>query len=97
MVVVLGSVELHAELSRRFGTEKTSLGESIQVVQLDKSDGIAYKDPSFMQQIREAAIKEYFFGDAKRTLSPQIQQVDFGSVAIYKLSDGTSQLFSFQV
>lgn len=87
LVVIGGSVNLNGELSRRFAEEKTSLGEPIQLVQLDKSDGAARRDPAFTQRIREAAIKEYFFGDARRTLSPQIQQVEFGSVSIYKLSD----------
>lgn len=59
----------------------------IQVVSIDKSDGVVERDESFLEQSREAVIKEYFFGDAKRTLSPQIQQVDFDSLVIYKLAD----------
>jgi polyribonucleotide 5'-hydroxyl-kinase len=78
---------MNAELTKRFAEEKTSLGEPINVVLLDKSEGVVERDEAFLQQSREAAIKEYFFGDARRTLSPQIQQVDFDSLIIYKPSD----------
>lgn len=78
---------MNAELTKRFAEEKTSLGEPINVILLDKSEGVVERDEAFLQQSREAAIKEYFFGDARRTLSPQIQQVDFDSLIIYKPSD----------
>ncbi|EGR45441.1 uncharacterized protein TRIREDRAFT_23190 [Trichoderma reesei QM6a] len=87
IVVVIGSPKIHADLTTRFASEKTSLGEQIQVVALDKSDGVVERDEAFLQHSREAVIKEYFFGDAKRTLSPQIQQVDFDALTIYKLAD----------
>ncbi|KAM0261497.1 hypothetical protein ACHAQJ_002178 [Trichoderma viride] len=87
IVVVVGSTGLHRELSKRFASEKTSLGEPIQVVSVEASDGVAKREEAFLQHSREAAIKEYFFGDAKRTLSPQIQQVDFDSLVIYRLAD----------
>lgn len=83
----MGSAQIHAELLKRFGNERTSLGEVISVVQIDRSDGVVEHDEVFMQHGREAAVKEYFFGDARRTLSPLIQQVDFDNVVIYKVSD----------
>ncbi|KLU93099.1 Clp1 [Magnaporthiopsis poae ATCC 64411] len=83
IVVVLGSARLTQELTRRFATEKTSLGETVGVVSLDKSDGVVERDEGFLQQCREAAIKEYFFGDASLTLSPSTQQVAFDDVHIY--------------
>jgi polyribonucleotide 5'-hydroxyl-kinase len=87
VVVVLGSGRLNAELQKSLGQMRTSLGEAITVVQLDKSEGVVERDEAFMQQTREAAIKEYFFGDAKMTLSPATQQVDFSAVTIYKIPD----------
>ncbi|KAM0521935.1 hypothetical protein ACHAPE_002499 [Trichoderma viride] len=87
IVVVIGPASLHKEFSNRFANEKTSLGEPIQVVSIDESDGAVKRDEALLQHSREAVIKEYFFGDAKRTLSPQIQQVDFDSLVIYKLAD----------
>ncbi|KAH7143745.1 Pre-mRNA cleavage complex II protein Clp1-domain-containing protein [Dactylonectria macrodidyma] len=87
VIIVLGPAHLNAEMARRFSSERTSLGEPISVVNLDQSDGVVPRDEIFMQHWREAAIKEYFFGDTRRTLSPLIQQVDFDNVVIYKASD----------
>ncbi|KAG5976917.1 hypothetical protein E4U55_007161 [Claviceps digitariae] len=87
IIVVLGSATMSAELSKRFATEQTSLGEPINVVGLDRSEGVVERSEAFLEHSREQAIKEYFFGDAKKTLSPQIQQVDFDSLVIYKASD----------
>jgi polyribonucleotide 5'-hydroxyl-kinase len=42
-----------------------------------------------MQQMQGAAIKEYFFGDIKRTLSPHTQQIGFDDATIYKIRDCT--------
>ncbi|WAO92601.1 MRNA cleavage and polyadenylation factor CLP1 [Fusarium falciforme] len=83
VLIVVGSTHLGGELTKRFANERTSLGEPISVVPLDKSDGVVERDEMFMQHAREAAIKEYFFGDSRRTLSPLIQQVDFDNVVVY--------------
>ncbi|KAK9441620.1 pre-mRNA cleavage complex II protein Clp1 [Metarhizium brunneum] len=87
IIVVLGSNRMTAELSKRFSTERTSLGEPIQIVGLDRSEGVVERDEGFLEYSREQAIKEYFFGDARRALSPQIQQTDFDALVIYKASD----------
>jgi polyribonucleotide 5'-hydroxyl-kinase len=87
VIVVLDSTRMNAELSKRFAREKTSIGEEIQVVLLDKSDGVAQPDLTFQQLAREAVIKEYFFGDVRHTLSPFTQQVDFDSLVIYSWTD----------
>ncbi|PHH75563.1 hypothetical protein CDD80_2264 [Ophiocordyceps camponoti-rufipedis] len=84
VVVVVGSTRMNAELSKRFATEKTSLGEPIHVILLDRSEGVVERDEAFMDHSREQVIKEYFFGDARRALSPQIQQVDFDSLVVYR-------------
>lgn len=87
VVVVLGTTRLNDELTKRFANEKTSLGEPIAVVFLDKSDGAIERSHGLVQHSREAVIKEYFFGDSRRTLSPQIQQVDFSGLVLYRVSD----------
>jgi polyribonucleotide 5'-hydroxyl-kinase len=94
IVVVLGSVAVHDELQRRLGNQRTAHGEAITFVLLDKSDGVAERDKQFMKYAQEAAIKEYFFGDAKRTLSPFTQSVSFDDVAIYKAPDGRDSISS---
>lgn len=89
-MVVLGSDRMAADLERRLAGEKTSLGESIDVVSLAKWQGVAKRDEQFLKRSREASIKEYFFGDTKRTLSPSTQSVSFDDVAIFRAPDGSS-------
>ncbi|RAL64005.1 hypothetical protein DID88_003193 [Monilinia fructigena] len=40
--------------------------------------------------LRDATIKEYFFGDAKRTLSPHTQVVNFDELSIFKIREANS-------
>ncbi|OHE92599.1 pre-mRNA cleavage complex II protein Clp1 [Colletotrichum orchidophilum] len=87
IIIVLGSASLNAEISKRFSTERTSLGEQYSILLLEKSEGVVERDVGYMQQACEASIKEYFFGSIGQTLSPATQQVDFDSLAIYKLGD----------
>ncbi|KAF4506084.1 hypothetical protein G6O67_006204 [Ophiocordyceps sinensis] len=87
VVVVIGSTQIEAELTKRFASVKTSLGEPIQVVALDRSDGVVERDESSVEHTGEQIIKEYFFGCARRSLSPHIQQVDFDSLVIYKVPE----------
>lgn len=89
-MVILESRKLNEAIIERLGNEKTSLGEPISITLLEKSDGVVSRHNNHMNHIREAIIKEYFFGDARRSLSPQIQQVDFANLTIYKLSEGKS-------
>lgn len=89
LVVVLGegpaSTSIQQALTNRFQGETTTLGEPIQIVQLDASDGVVDRSDMLEQQQREACIKEYFFGDAKRTLSPYTQQVDADTLTVLRL------------
>ena len=87
---MLGSERLYSDMLRRFNNQTTSGGDTITVIKLDKSGGCVDRDEGFRQQFRQAQIREYFFGDAKNTLSPHTQQVDFSQLTIYKLVDATS-------
>lgn len=90
-VVVLGAdAQLHHALVQRLARETTTFGEPVQIVQLDASDGVVPRTDSLQQQQHEACIREYFFGDAKRTLDPYTQQVDFDALTVYRLPDGMS-------
>jgi polyribonucleotide 5'-hydroxyl-kinase len=75
-------------MNRRFSSYKTASGDSSAVVKLDKSGGCVDREDSYLQEVREAVIKEYFFGDAKSTLSPHTQQISFDDATIYKIGDG---------
>jgi polyribonucleotide 5'-hydroxyl-kinase len=85
---VLGSERLHSDMLRRFSGYRTTTGDTITLVKLDKSGGCVDRDDEFMLQAREASIKEYFFGDVKRTLSPHTQQISFDDATIYKIREG---------
>lgn len=87
IILVLGSERLHSDMIRKFSTHKTASGDAITLVRLDKSGGCVDRDDAFMQQMRDATIKEYFFGDAKRTLSPHTQVVNYDEVSIFKVRD----------
>ncbi|KAH7355166.1 Pre-mRNA cleavage complex II protein Clp1-domain-containing protein [Rhexocercosporidium sp. MPI-PUGE-AT-0058] len=93
VILVIGSERLHSEMQRRFITSKPSANETITLVKLDKSGGCVDRDDAFMQQAREAALKEYFFGDLKTTLSPHTQQLGFEDVLIYKIREADSMSF----
>ncbi|KAF3007290.1 Cleavage polyadenylation factor subunit clp1 [Neopestalotiopsis sp. 37M] len=85
IIISLDSEHITGDLSNLFAGQKTSLGEDVVVVGLDKSDGVVERDSSYMQQHREKVIKEYFFGDAKRTLSPGTQNIGFEGIALWKV------------
>ncbi len=84
IVVVLGSARMTSELSRVLAKETIDDGRPITVLPLDKSEGVVERDDDFMKATSLAAVKEYFFGDSKRTLSPFTQAVSFDDVTIYR-------------
>ena len=88
IVLVLGSERLYSEIQKRFSSFKASSGETLTLVKLDKSGGCVDRDEAFMKESREAAIREYFFGDLKRTLSPHPRYVPFDEVVVYKIHEG---------
>lgn len=71
---------------RRYNEQKTVTGASIVVLKLDKSGGCVDRDEEYMRHSRQAQIREYFFGDAKNTLSPHTLQLDFSQLTIYKIA-----------
>src|SRR4051794_31653334 len=83
ILVVLGSERLYSDMQRRFQAQP-----SISVIKLSKSGGCVDRDEAFMRQVQQTAIREYFFGEARRALSPSTVTVDFDSLTIYKISDG---------
>lgn len=74
---------------RQFEGNKISTEETITVVKLAKSGGCVDRDEAYLKQVRQVQIREYFFGDAKRTLSPHTQTIDFGQITIYKIHQGS--------
>ncbi|KAK0667785.1 Pre-mRNA cleavage complex II protein Clp1-domain-containing protein [Cercophora samala] len=85
IIIVLGSPELEAELRHRI--DKTPHGEPIEIVNLDRPDGVVEQDRQFLLSSRKALIKDYFFGDSKRALSPSVQSFSFDDVVIFRAVD----------
>ena len=92
VIVVMGSERLYSDMNRRFGNQKGASNETVTVVRVDKSGGCVDRDENYLKQFRQAQIREYFFGSANNTLSPHMQQVDFGQLHIYKLAEGMTTL-----
>ncbi|OTB06490.1 hypothetical protein M426DRAFT_111533 [Hypoxylon sp. CI-4A] len=90
LVLVIGSERMSSELQKRFVNQRTTLDEQITVVTLDKSGGVVERDSTFLQQVHEAAIREYFFGKTGSTLSPFTQQVDFSALSIWQVNEENS-------
>lgn len=88
VVLVLGSERLYSDMLRKFEGTKASTEEPVTVVKLAKSGGCVDRDETYMKQVRQAQIREYFFGDDKRALSPHTQLVDFSQAAVYKVYEG---------
>ncbi|POS83130.1 hypothetical protein EPUL_003438 [Erysiphe pulchra] len=85
IILVLGSERLHSEMHRRFSSLKTSSGDLIALVKLDKSGGCVDRDEEFLKQSRESSVKEYFFGGPNSTLSPHTLQINFDEISIFKI------------
>ena len=77
---------------RRFNGQKVGMSDKVTVVKLDKSGGCVDRDSEYMQQIRRAQTREYFFGDVSNPLSPHTQQIDFDQITVFKIADCESHL-----
>ncbi|MCJ1382280.1 Cleavage polyadenylation factor subunit clp1 [Xylographa soralifera] len=94
VLIVLGSERLYSDMSRRFAKQTSSTRDSVSVIKLDKSGGCVDRDSDYLQQFRQAQIREYFFGDARNPLSPHTQQIDFSDLSIYRVAEQSSMLHS---
>ncbi len=86
IIITLGSERLQADLSRRFQPP------NITVLKLSKSGGCVDRDSAFMAAVRQRQIREYFFGNSSRILSPHTQTIDYNLLTIYKLADASDAL-----
>jgi len=74
-------------MMRRFHGQKKGGSDSMTVVKLDKSGGCVDRDEGYRKRFCRTQVREYFFGNAKNTLSPHTQQIDFAQLSIYKLAE----------
>lgn len=87
LILALGSAEVGNMMEKRFNGKKTSLGDAINICVLDKSTGVVQNDEAWLLESQHAAIKNYFYGDNKGSLSSPKQTVDFDTVTIYRLPE----------
>ncbi|EWC47902.1 hypothetical protein DRE_02784 [Drechslerella stenobrocha 248] len=76
-IAVLGSERLYNTTLKAFA----SAVPAVSVIKLPNSTGVVDREPSFKKSCRDAAVKKYFFGDAKCTLSPYTVSLEFDSPA----------------
>ena len=84
-LLVLGSERLYSDMCRRFEDRQQN---PVAVVKLQKSGGCVDREEAFMKQGRETAIREYFFGEPKRTLSPYTMTAGFGDIHVWRVGTG---------
>lgn len=82
-LVVVGSERLYSDMLRRYDTPSSG----VTVVKLLKSEGCVDRDDNFLRLSRQRAVKEYFFGEPKRTLSPYTMTVEFSGLNIFRIND----------
>ncbi|KAA8895089.1 Pre-mRNA cleavage complex II protein Clp1-domain-containing protein [Sphaerosporella brunnea] len=86
-LLVLGSERLYSDMCRRFEDRPQN---PVTVVKLQKSGGCVDREESFMKQSRETAIREYFFGEPKRTLSPYTMSVVFDDLKVWRVGQASN-------
>ncbi|KAI5813339.1 Pre-mRNA cleavage complex II protein Clp1-domain-containing protein [Pyronema omphalodes] len=86
-LIVLGSERLYSDIQRRFEGRPQN---PVTVVKVPKSGGCVDRDESFLKQSRETAVKEYFFGEPKRTLSPYTMAVSFDDMNVWRVGQASN-------
>jgi len=82
VILVLAHDRLFSDLSQH------AHNRPIQVVKLPKSGGVVIRDQQAKRKVREAMIREYFYGP-NSGLSPHSLQIPFHTVKIFKTSSVT--------
>ncbi|KAL1798652.1 hypothetical protein ACET3X_002689 [Alternaria dauci] len=86
VLITLGSERLYSDLSRKFSARTGGdPSESVFVIRLDKSGGCVDRSEEYMEALRHAQIKEYFFGKGDETLAPSSQTADAADLNIFRV------------
>ncbi|CAN9214525.1 unnamed protein product [Alternaria alternata] len=89
VLITLGSERLYSDLSRKFSARTGSdPSETVFVIRLDKSGGCVDRSEEYMEALRHAQIKEYFFGKGDETLAPSSQMADAADLNIFRVIEG---------
>lgn len=98
-IICLGSERLYSDMVKRFDGQATSSRttvnspETIAVIKLNKSGGCVDRDEAYMQALRAAQIRSYFYGNPRLSngisLQPRQQQVDFSTLTVWRRISST--------
>ncbi|KAB2110849.1 mRNA cleavage and polyadenylation factor [Alternaria gaisen] len=89
VLITLGSERLYSDLSRKFSARTGGdPSETVFVIRLDKSGGCVDRSEEYMEALRHAQIKEYFFGKGDETLAPSSQMADAADLNIFRVIEG---------
>lgn len=86
ILLVLGSERLYSDMVRRFEERQQN---PLTVLKLQKSGGSVDREEAFLKTRRGVAIREYFFGEPKRTLSPYTMVEFYDSLHIWRVGAST--------
>lgn len=81
LLLTLGSERLYNDLNRRFGSSQT---DAIPVLRISKPGGAVERDSTFLKQLQNQQIRQYFFGTSKDSLNPHSQTYSFAELSIYR-------------
>ena len=85
LILTLGSERLYNDVQRRFGASTTNQSEApIPVLRISKPGGAVERDTTFMKQLQNQQIRQYFFGTHKDSLNPHSQTYSFAELSIYR-------------
>lgn len=87
VIVVLGHERLYNDMARRFGDRP-----GMAVVKLARSGGAVEINDSYLDQIQNHITKKYFYGEMKNILSPVSRTLDFKSIRVFRLAQGSTPL-----
>ncbi|KAG5439283.1 hypothetical protein PCANB_001582 [Pneumocystis canis] len=82
IVIVLGSERLYSDMTRKYDGKN-----GVHVIKLQKSGGCVSREMSFIQKMQHFAVKKYFYGDFKTSLSPYSIICDFDSLIVYRVEE----------
>ncbi|WPH04676.1 SAICAR synthase-like protein [Acrodontium crateriforme] len=90
LVLCLGSERLYNDLNRRFTTSKVG-DESIPVLRISKPGGAVERDASFMKQMTQQQIRQYFFGTSKEPLNPHSHSIPYTDLNVLRAKSAASE------
>lgn len=84
LLVVLGNERLYSDMVRKHDGK-----QKVRVIKVPKSGGCVEKDPAFVAALQQLSIRQYFYGEFRRVLSPHNVTVDFSQLTVYRIGENS--------